>query len=119
MGSEVWEDLGFQTPEKEEMERTRRYLALRKNNFESDEITENRRKRNMEAIQAVFPVFENKADRIAATANYFHWKFEFWPATDCWFFLQKQLYGNGIEQLCSRVLKKCLEFERNQPPCAL
>lgn len=71
---------------------------------ESEEITSLRRAR---ALEVVFKTFEDPQYNESGmlTAERGGKKFDFWPASDCYFIYSTQKYGKGIESLCALIEK--------------
>lgn len=109
MTSEVWEDLGSREKSKKTPEeKASIYKSLKpipRHTHESEEVTADRRGKRLEAIFRLCPTSTIDASGIVISVIK-NKRFEFWPATDCWYSCAKQTYGYGIERLLRIIEEK-------------
>ena len=103
--SDVWEDLGNTSEKPSKALKGLLSRSPPKWEHEPEEITAQRRARNLEEIFKVFdsPVLDASG---LVTAEKNGKKFDFHPASDTYFIYSTQKYGTGIKRLIEQMIRQ-------------
>lgn len=98
--SETWEDLGYNN---QKPLTKPKYKPFPRYTYEPDEITLKRKNDNENLIRSVFQKVTAQGSVLSCEAK--GYRFDFWPATDCYYSYSKDRFGNGIQALISLLFK--------------
>lgn len=101
MSSEVWEDIGNRSKSNEKPHICHSWKPVPRHYHEPEETTADRKGKRLEAIFRVCP--DSVMSEGMVTSVIKNKKFDFWPASDCWFSHAKQKYDYGIERLLKMI----------------
>lgn len=102
--SEIWEDIGNHSkPSKADVKSIYSHLKPVQPPVFKDHRTT--KEKNLEALKALLSSKEVDPDQSMITIEFGGKKFDFFPASDCWYSYSKQQFGMGIENLIQKILK--------------